>query len=206
MQDGMIYNQLEEIVEPHFSTQMFTPAPEAQPKSLDPTFDLTLPSDFPDHQDMAGMVWTHHNGEAALRRRVSISNGHIGQLVQANHKVEGGFATNDDGIPQTQLIYNNQVIFNPDGGPIHGTSAWKKQKLLERNRVAASKCRQRKKSAQEKLRMDVERYVKENGDLLNKVSRMEKKILQLKHLVRCHFDICEAVTADERHAIELAKE
>lgn len=62
------------------------------------------------------------------------------------------------GIPSHKLVYNNQVIFNPDAGPIPGTAAWKKARLLERNRIAASKCRQRKKAAHIQLKEDVEKY------------------------------------------------
>ena len=57
--------------------------------------------------------------------------------------------------PNHQLIYNDEVIYNPNNGPIPGTAAWKKERLLERNRVAASKCRQRKKQAQLELQNSV---------------------------------------------------
>ncbi|RLV91267.1 ATF/CREB activator 2 [Spathaspora sp. JA1] len=59
--------------------------------------------------------------------------------------------------PNHQLIYNNEVIYNPNNGPIPGTAAWKKERLLERNRIAASKCRQRKKQAQMELQVSIDK-------------------------------------------------
>jgi hypothetical protein len=76
--------------------------------------------------------------------------------------------------PNHQLIYNDEIIFNPNNGPIPGTAAWKKERLLERNRVAASKCRQRKKKAQMKLQDDVNKIegeLKEQKDVIEKLSR-----------------------------------
>ncbi|ODV82731.1 hypothetical protein CANARDRAFT_30590 [[Candida] arabinofermentans NRRL YB-2248] len=87
---------------------------------------------------------------------------------------------NSNGIPQHQLIYNNEVIFNPNNGPIPGTSAWKKQKILERNRVAASKCRQKKKVLQEKLQQDIDKSQMENRLLMKKNKYLEEKLFAIK--------------------------
>lgn len=138
------------------------------------------------------------------RRRVSISNGQIGQISQIVHRETGQAApepsatpdanqrhsvvywpdgenesnsapgtttrpaigsrikVNKDGVPEKPLIYNNEVIFNPNAGPIPGTAAWKRQRILERNRIAASKCRQKKKNLQRRLQQDVETLRKKN--------------------------------------------
>ncbi|QPG75693.1 hypothetical protein FOA43_003052 [Brettanomyces nanus] len=85
----------------------------------------------------------------------------------------GEIEVDKDGIPKRQLLYNNQVIFNPDAGPIPGTAAWKRQRILERNRVAASKCRQKKKNLQRRLQRDVE-------ELSNKNRYLEQVILSMK--------------------------
>lgn len=77
--------------------------------------------------------------------------------------------------PNHLLIYNNEIIFNPNNGPIPGTAAWKKERLLERNRVAASKCRQRKKHAQQQLQDNMEkaeRQMKEKEALLQKYQNL----------------------------------
>lgn len=63
--------------------------------------------------------------------------------------------------PNHSLIYNNEVIYNPNNGPIPGTAAWKKERILERNRIAASKCRQRKKKAQQNLQESITKYESE---------------------------------------------
>lgn len=77
--------------------------------------------------------------------------------------------------PNHLLIYNNEVIYNPNDGPIPGTAAWKKQRLLERNRIAALKCRQRKKQVQMQMQQNVsmfEQEVEEKDRLLQKYAKL----------------------------------
>ncbi|KAF3985575.1 hypothetical protein FT663_02405 [Candidozyma haemuli var. vulneris] len=76
--------------------------------------------------------------------------------------------------PNHQLIYNNEVIYSAEGGPIPGTAAWKKERLLERNRIAASKCRQRKKQAQQQLQNNISKYERESRDQKKKLQKYEK--------------------------------
>lgn len=76
--------------------------------------------------------------------------------------------------PNHQLIYNNEVIFNPNNGPIPGTAAWKRDRLLERNRIAASKCRKRKKQAQQQLSEDLNDLKIENSHLREKLDNYDK--------------------------------
>ncbi|CEP23022.1 CST6 [Cyberlindnera jadinii] len=90
--------------------------------------------------------------------------------------------TNAEGVPMTKLMYNNEVIFNPEDGPIPGTAAWKKARLLERNRIAASKCRQRKKAAQNQLKENVEKYAKELEDLTNENEDLRAKLAAIREL------------------------
>ncbi|QOU18240.1 hypothetical protein BRETT_005302 [Brettanomyces bruxellensis] len=82
-----------------------------------------------------------------------------------------------DGVPKRQLIYNNEVIFNPNAGPIPGTAAWKRQRILERNRIAASRCRQKKKNLQKRLQQDVK-------SLKRKKQYLEIVVLGLKQKIR----------------------
>lgn len=93
-----------------------------------------------------------------------------------NNNVDNSSFANAAGVPPPnhQLIYNNEVIYNPNNGPIPGTAAWKKERLLERNRIAASKCRQRKKQAQIQLQNNFSKYEQEIIDLDNKVKKSEK--------------------------------
>lgn len=78
--------------------------------------------------------------------------------------------------PNHQLIYNNEVIYNPNNGPIPGTAAWKKERLLERNRIAASKCRQRKKQAQMQLQSNITKYEEEMNLQKSRLSKYEQEI------------------------------
>ena len=80
--------------------------------------------------------------------------------------------------PNHLLIYNNEIIYNPNNGPIMGTAAWKKERLLERNRIAASKCRQRKKQAQMALQENV---TKMEQDLKVKLDQLNHLQLVLSH-------------------------
>ncbi|KAH3669080.1 hypothetical protein OGAPHI_001676 [Ogataea philodendri] len=123
------------------------------------------------------------------RRRVSISNGQIGQISMMFHKSdvkkessvdEPDIQVNENGVPQQPLLYNNEVIFNPNAGPIHGTTAWKKQRILERNRIAASKCRQKKKVRQEKLQHDIDLLTSKNTALQKLNKHLESLLVELK--------------------------
>lgn len=82
------------------------------------------------------------------------------------------------GVPPQNhtLVYNNEVIYNPNEGPIPGTAAWKKERLLERNRLAASKCRQRKKHAQQQLQNNMAKFEKELSEKQRKLDKAERLI------------------------------
>ncbi|KAG7699137.1 hypothetical protein KL930_002076 [Ogataea haglerorum] len=146
----------------------------------------------PESQSSTPVSASHH---FPLRRRVSISNGQIGQISMMCHKKdskktkadeENDLHVNEQGVPQQQLFYNNEVIFNPNAGPIHGTSAWKKQRILERNRIAAFKCRQKKKVQQEKLQQDNDILAQKNAALIEKNRQLENLLLRLKEeLSKC---------------------
>ena len=90
--------------------------------------------------------------------------------------------------PNHQLIYNNEVILNPNNGPIPGTAAWKKERLLERNRLAASKCRQRKKHAQQQLQNNVSKYQKDVDLLKDKLDKYETLFKNFHLIISKHAD------------------
>lgn len=137
-------------------------------------------------------------------RRLSISNGQIGQISMMVHSqlqstptvTPGGddsvgsvgsapsvsnstfgFDVDANGIPKRPLIYNNEVIFNP-GGPIPGTTAWKRAKVLERNRIAASKCRAKKKNLQLKLERDVATLEEEKNIAHSMLKEMRRRVVE----------------------------
>lgn len=89
--------------------------------------------------------------------------------------------------PNHQLLYNNEVIFNPNNGPIPGTAAWKKERLLERNRIAASKCRQRKKHAQQQLQDNMNKSQKKIKDQADRLVKYEKLFAIYNRALALHF-------------------
>ncbi|KAF7906920.1 hypothetical protein EAE99_011987 [Botrytis elliptica] len=64
----------------------------------------------------------------------------------------------------------------------------KRKSFLERNRVAALKCRQRKKQWLNNLQSKVDSYTNENETLHQKVQQMAHEIMQLKTMLFAHKD------------------
>ncbi|KMU79040.1 transcription factor atf1 [Coccidioides immitis RMSCC 3703] len=64
----------------------------------------------------------------------------------------------------------------------------KRKNFLERNRVAALKCRQRKKQWLANLQAKVEMYSQENDTLSTTVTRLREEIVTLKSLLLAHKD------------------
>lgn len=90
--------------------------------------------------------------------------------------------------PNHQLLYNNEVIYNPNNGPIPGTAAWKKERLLERNRIAASKCRQRKKQAQQQLQNNVTKYERELNSIGTRMDKQERLLVFYNRILSEYFE------------------
>ncbi|CAK9438738.1 uncharacterized protein LODBEIA_P29620 [Lodderomyces beijingensis] len=93
--------------------------------------------------------------------------------------------------PNHQLIYNNEVIYNPNNGPIVGTAAWKKERLLQRNRVAASKCRQRKKNAQIQLQDSVNKMEADLKMKNEEINKLQSILSQYKMNIRRYLETGE---------------
>lgn len=106
--------------------------------------------------------------------------------------------------PQQQIISTgtNPMLFKPVSIPppvssmsitkqlIPGTEAWKKARLLERNRRAATKCRQKKKIAQQQMQKESEAIAKENERLKKKVESLEATVCKLKDVLKDHASKC----------------
>lgn len=128
-----------------------------------------------------GPVVTAHQGHQHVGHRQFQENGHLSNLATpgpSSGPTDVISQTSQDmaGVPPPnhQLIYNNEVIYNPNNGPIPGTAAWKKERLLERNRIAASKCRQRKKHAQQQLQDNMDKSQKKIKDQTERLQKYEK--------------------------------
>lgn len=68
------------------------------------------------------------------------------------------------------------------------TEEEKRQNFLERNRVAASKCRQRKKEMIENMKYDLEEYKAENKLLRDQVGTLREHALTLRTILYAHRD------------------
>lgn len=68
-------------------------------------------------------------------------------------------------------------ILPPSNTLIPGTPEYKKARLLERNRIAAMKCRQRKKLERDIMVRDYDRVIAENKDLKKKVHDLEALLI-----------------------------
>ncbi|KAH8881562.1 hypothetical protein GQ53DRAFT_787955 [Thozetella sp. PMI_491] len=78
---------------------------------------------------------------------------------------------------------------NEDGKPKSKmTDEEKRKNFLERNRVAALKCRQRKKQWLANLQQKVETYSTENDHLLSQISQLREEVVNLKTLLLAHKD------------------
>ena len=76
----------------------------------------------------------------------------------------------------------------PSDGRKRLTEEEKRKSFLERNRVAALKCRQRKKQWLENLQAKVEYYSSENDNLNTQVANLCQQVLSLKSILLQHKD------------------
>jgi ATF/CREB family transcription factor len=68
------------------------------------------------------------------------------------------------------------------------TDEEKRKNFLERNRVAALKCRQRKKQWLQNLQSKVEMYSAENDNLTTQIAQLREEVVNLKTLLLAHKD------------------
>jgi len=68
------------------------------------------------------------------------------------------------------------------------TDEEKRKNFLERNRVAALKCRQRKKQWLQNLQAKVELYGNENDNLMQQLTSLREEVVNLKTLLMAHKD------------------
>ncbi|EPE05003.1 bzip transcription factor [Ophiostoma piceae UAMH 11346] len=76
-----------------------------------------------------------------------------------------------------------------DGQPkVKMTEEEKRKNFLERNRVAALKCRQRKKQWLQNLQTKVDMYTSENETLASQITQLREEIVNLKTMLLAHKD------------------
>ncbi|KAI5808063.1 Aft1 HRA domain-containing protein, partial [Peziza echinospora] len=106
------------------------------------------------------------NDSKSNNKRAKISQGSVGP------------GSGDDQDPDNQLNENGKKM----------TDEEKRKNFLERNRVAALKCRQRKKQWLQNLQSKVEYYSQENDALTTQVASLREEIVALKTLLLAHKD------------------
>lgn len=80
---------------------------------------------------------------------------------------------------------------NTNSGDVETSAkAWKRARLLERNRIAASKCRQRKKMSQLQLQKEFDQISKENKVMKKKLENYEKLVQKMKKISKLHSQEC----------------
>ncbi|KAG6040672.1 hypothetical protein E4U41_007451 [Claviceps citrina] len=80
-------------------------------------------------------------------------------------------------------------MMGEDGNPkVKMTDEEKRKNFLERNRVAALKCRQRKKQWLANLQNKVEMYSSENDALTAQITQLREEVVNLKTLLLAHKD------------------
>jgi ATF/CREB family transcription factor len=92
----------------------------------------------------------------------------------------------------------DEMIKNEDGTTKKMTDEEKRKNFLERNRVAALKCRQRKKQWLANLQAKVELFSTENDALSATVTQLREEIVNLKTLLLAHKD-CPVSQAQGLH-------
>ncbi|QHS72828.1 Aca1p [Saccharomyces paradoxus] len=95
--------------------------------------------------------------------------------------------------PRPQRMENNATGFED------GAKAWKRARLLERNRIAASKCRQRKKMSQLQLQKEFDQISKENTMMKKKIENYEKLVQKMKKISRLHLQECTVNNGNNSH-------
>ncbi|KAG5984398.1 hypothetical protein E4U55_004971 [Claviceps digitariae] len=84
---------------------------------------------------------------------------------------------------------DDDEMMGEDGNPkVKMTDEEKRKNFLERNRVAALKCRQRKKQWLANLQNKVEMYSSENDALTAQITQLREEVVNLKTLLLAHKD------------------
>lgn len=101
----------------------------------------------------------------------------------APSSINGSFDDMDHSDEDDDMMRDNE-----GGGKSKMTDEEKRKNFLERNRVAALKCRQRKKQWLANLQSKVELFSSENDALTAQISQLREEVVNLKTLLLAHKD------------------
>ncbi|XBW36554.1 hypothetical protein QEN19_002130 [Hanseniaspora menglaensis] len=117
-----------------------------------------------------------------MSRAASINNSESGKRSNTRENSKDTITgKNDDDKSDTQKNVSKSTgkkagakrILPPSNTLIPGTPEYKKARLLERNRIAAMKCRQRKKLEHDLMERDYDKIMAENRELKKKIQSLE---------------------------------
>lgn len=101
-------------------------------------------------------------------------------------KANNGHAMEPEPQQSEEELDMNKDEYNANGKKM--TDEEKRKNFLERNRVAALKCRQRKKQWLANLQQKVEIFSQENDSLSGQISQLREEVVNLKTLLLAHKD------------------
>lgn len=149
-----------------------------------------LPLSF-NQQNLPLQTQPHINQQHATLSQNNISN-MVNNSINSNTKTmtPSPYMKQETSSPNT--IPDNSIGKSspPNDVKFPGTEAWKRARLLEKNRIAASKCRQRKKIAQLQLQKDFDNLSRENIVIKKKLKYYEKLITKFRKFTESHFQNC----------------
>ncbi|KAI0019313.1 Aft1 HRA domain-containing protein [Xylariomycetidae sp. FL0641] len=105
----------------------------------------------------------------------------------ANKKAKTGSSVNGNEPPSSDEEEEDTKT-DANGNKTKMTDEEKRKNFLERNRVAALKCRQRKKQWLANLQNKVEMFSSENDALTAQISQLREEVVNLKTLLLAHKD------------------
>lgn len=111
------------------------------------------------------------------------------QPENSDYTQQGQLVSPDNGLDNKKASKNSTTIkkggakriLPPSNTLVPGTPEYKKARLLERNRIAAMKCRQRKKLERDLMEKDYDRIVAENKNLKKRVQELEALLITNKN-------------------------
>ncbi|OZJ05142.1 hypothetical protein BZG36_01390 [Bifiguratus adelaidae] len=140
-----------------------------------------------------GSETDHHGSENGdtVAQRVS-QRKRVAPVVDRNSKKQAmGTGSRPTRTQQARPSYSSNASTEPDPDDDEET---KRRKFLERNRQAASKCRQKKKAWTQQLESRSEEMAHQNKNLHNLVSNLKEQLMQLKNHLLAHRDCgCDLV-------------
>ncbi|KAK0728578.1 Aft1 HRA domain-containing protein [Lasiosphaeria miniovina] len=125
-----------------------------------------------------------NSGGAGTRRKADDTPAKAPASKKA--KTNGGGAPSIDSMDMGDS--DDDMKINENGTRTKMTDEEKRKNFLERNRVAALKCRQRKKQWLANLQTKVEIFSSENDALTQQISQLRDEVVNLKTLLLAHKD------------------